>query len=97
VKIADIVRERDGNCCITCGRPAGEVHHVVKRGHRLVCKDIGEPMNLVIKCSECHAKAHNQAARYRDLQYLITHYGKELYQEHDFDYWREVLRRGEDG
>lgn len=97
MKIADIVRERDRNCCITCGQPAGECHHVCKRGHLKVCPEINDPMNLVVKCAECHAKSHNQSARYGDMVYLVSIYGLKPYVEAKADYWREIWRRGPDG
>ena len=53
-KLAYKVRERDGNCCILCGRGAGHVHHIVFRSQG------GEDKmsNLVTLCERCHQEAH---------------------------------------
>lgn len=91
------VIERDNACCITCKRAGDSVHHVVKRGHAKVCRMINSKYNLVVKCQKCHDKAHNQKSRYEDMQYLINKYGVEVYEEESHDFWREILRRGENG
>ena len=90
------VIERDNYTCITCKRVGDHVHHVVKRGHAKVCSMVNSEYNLVVKCLKCHEKSHNQKSRYQDLQYLIGKYGIERYEQAECDYWREILRRGEE-
>lgn len=90
------VIERDNATCVLCKAPGDSVHHIVKRGHAKVCKMVNSKYNLVVLCRDCHDKAHNQKSRYECLQYLISKYGREVYEEAECDYWREILRRGDE-
>ena len=50
------VRERDGGCCIICGRPwALEIAHYIGRAQG----GLGIPQNLVTLCKGCHDKYDN--------------------------------------
>ena len=88
------VIERDNYTCVTCGAPGHNVHHVVPRGHAKICEMVNSKYNLVVKCMDCHSKSHNQNSRYKDLMYLVQKYGISIYQNAEYDFWREILRRG---
>lgn len=87
------VKERDHYLCITCGAPGESIHHVIKRERAKVCRMVNSEYNLVVKCTKCHEKSHNDKARYKDLQYLISKYGVQIYDSAPIDDWRMLLRR----
>ena len=52
--VKEYVKARDNNCCVNCGEPALEVHHLVQR-HR---NGSDLPENLACLCKNCHDKLH---------------------------------------
>ena len=62
--------ERDGNCCVICGKYGCDVHHIVFRSQG------GKSTldNLVCLCRECHnTKAHGAKAKeYRTMFQLYV-------------------------
>ena len=76
-KVREIVYERDSMdgvpCCILCGRPFTQVHHIVERsrGGQAI------PENLVCLCYRCHRILHDTEDRsMKDVirNYMKTHY-----------------------
>lgn len=49
------VLTQKGSCCYICGRPAGGVHHIIRRSHRVLRFD---PVNGLPLCAFCHRKTH---------------------------------------
>ncbi len=52
------VDEREGGCCISCGRPAVEVHEIEQKSHHPRSKQIEKGTfsleNCVAVCRKCH-------------------------------------------
>ncbi|MGL6016164.1 MAG: HNH endonuclease [Selenomonadaceae bacterium] len=71
------IYERDGGCCIICGRPVPEgskFHHVRQAADKEDTMDNG-----VLLCYECHQQAHSGAVlltRSECRKYLEGLYGK---------------------
>ena len=58
----EYVRARDGGCCVMCGKPENNIHHLkarYKNGSDL-------PENLVCLCSDCHNKLHTATPKQRE-------------------------------
>ncbi len=53
------VEERDGHCCIFCGRPGRGEAHVVSRAHG----GLGVEQNLVTVCRSCHFSMDDTVSR----------------------------------
>ena len=60
-KVRKQVIERDGGCCVICGRPTTDIHHIVNGGMgRRRCHHIA---NLMLMCdfpyeNPCHKRVH---------------------------------------
>lgn len=73
------VRERDGSCCILCGRPWWlQTAHYIGRAQG----GLGIPQNLVTLCRECHDKYDNRDYR-KEYGQLIHDYLKSWYPDLD--------------
>lgn len=73
------VRERDGNCCIICGRPWWlQTAHYIGRAQG----GLGIPQNLVTLCRECHEKYDNGDYR-EEYGQMIHDYLKGWYPDLD--------------
>lgn len=87
--VRQVVMERDGGCCIICGRRPVQIAHYISRG-RL---GLGIPQNLGCLCVNCHfdydnGKLHNEIKKlFKD--YLKAHY------EH-WDEKKLIYKKGED-
>jgi 5-methylcytosine-specific restriction endonuclease McrA len=69
------VRERDGGCCILCGRPWYlQCAHYIGRAQG----GKGIPQNLVMLCAKCHQDYDNGAMR-NDYGMAIRDYLKSWY------------------
>lgn len=68
------VEERDGHCCIFCGRPGRGESHVIPRSHG----GLGIEQNIITVCRPCHYNMDDTISRpfYLELarQYLSGHY-----------------------
>ena len=73
----DLIYERDGGCCVLCGKavPYGsKFHHIIFRSHS--GSDVEQ--NGVTLCLDCHKKAHGVKAKSikNQLQeYIRRYYG----------------------
>ena len=81
----EAVIERDGACCVMCGSPNFELHHVCNRA-RFGAKrqaDCWSVKNMLLLCPTCHrlgnkqGGSHTHAARVRHLGMLAERYGYE--------------------
>ena len=73
-EVRRIVEERDGGCCIFCGRPGRGEAHFVNRSQG----GLGVPENIVTVCRSCHAQMDNGQAmllyRSKAEEYLKSKY-----------------------
>lgn len=69
-----IVEERDGHCCIFCGRPGRGEAHFINRSQG----GLGIPENIVTVCRPCHQQMDNglftQVFRQKAEDYLKSQY-----------------------
>lgn len=84
-----IVYERDGGCCIFCGKIGLPEAHVIPRSHG----GLGCPENIITVCRSCHDKLDNSTERKKMLFFAIK-YLKRFYPEWKkedfiFDKWRK--------
>lgn len=68
-KTKELVKKRDGECCIFCGAPGLPEAHVVPRSHG----GLGIPENIVTACRPCHDKMDNSVQRQQMLQQAAEH------------------------
>lgn len=68
-KTKEIVKKRDGGCCIFCGAPGLPEAHYVARSHG----GLGIPENIVTACRPCHDKMDNSDQRQQMLQVAADH------------------------
>ena len=72
-----IVEERDGHCCIFCGRPGrGEAHYINRSQGGL-----GIPENIVTVCRQCHFQMDN------GLYTKVFREKAERYLKSKYPYW----------
>lgn len=57
------IRTRDMNACRWCLRPGNQVHHVHYRSEG----GPDEESNLILLCTECHARAHSSKLAFKPL------------------------------
>ena len=61
-KTIDIVMERSGGLCESCGAMGANIHHVVFKGlggrKGRMKKELDQPDNLKVLCLVCHGAAH---------------------------------------
>lgn len=73
-EIRQKVEERDGHCCIFCGKPGRGEAHFVARSHG----GLGIEQNLITVCRWCHNQMDNGMARElyvrKAERYLREHY-----------------------
>lgn len=82
------VEERDGHCCIFCGRPGRGEAHFVNRSQG----GLGIPENIVTVCRPCHAAMDNGQAtklyRQKAEEYLRSKYPDWDRSKLVYDKWR---------
>lgn len=64
-----IVYERDGGCCIFCGKIGLPEAHVIPRSHG----GLGCPENIITVCRSCHDKLDNSTERKKMIFYAIKY------------------------
>lgn len=84
-----IVYERDGGCCIFCGKIGLPEAHVIARSHG----GLGCPENIITICRKCHEKLDNSTER-KMMQFYAINYLKGFYpgwkkEDFIFDKWRK--------
>ena len=76
------IRERDRACCVLCGKPGREVHHIIPRAEG----GMGTADNGVCLDASCHHEAHRskqvakRLLRYRE-RVLLPFYGLQSSEE----------------
>lgn len=84
-----IVYERDGGCCIFCGKSGLPEAHVIPRSHG----GLGCPENIITVCRKCHDELDNSKARKKMLfyamQYLKGYYPEWKKEDFIFEKWRK--------
>lgn len=73
-KVKKVVWERDGKCCIFCGRPGNPEAHIIPRSHG----GLGIEQNIVTVCRECHDLLDNSTERDKRLQ-IAKEYVRSFY------------------
>lgn len=63
------VEERDGHCCIFCGRPGRGEAHVIPRSHG----GLGVEQNLITVCRPCHFNLDDTVSRPLYLELAKQH------------------------
>lgn len=84
-----IVYERDGGCCIFCGKIGLPEAHVIARSHG----GLGCPENIITICRKCHEKLDNSTER-KKMQFYAINYLKGFYpgwkkEDFIFEKWRK--------
>lgn len=75
-KVKAKVYERDGGCCIICGKQGNPWCHFISRQKG----GLGIEQNIVTLCNECHrqydegTRDMREAIRYVIKEYLVGHY-----------------------
>jgi 5-methylcytosine-specific restriction endonuclease McrA len=70
--VAKYVRERDGNICVTCGKPGDQAGHFYSRRIPSLWID---PKNIGCQCSTCNLYMQGNPGSFAD--YIVTTYGPE--------------------
>lgn len=63
-KVKQIVGERDGWCCIICGRAGAPNTHYIPRS----CGGLGIEQNVVTLCPSCHAEYDNGSRHHMNMR-----------------------------
>ena len=71
VKMA--VYERDGGCCVWCGKPGQPWCHIVKRSQG----GMGIETNIVTLCPDCHRKFDDSTDRPKIMQFICEYMKKQ--------------------
>ena len=82
-----IVHDRDGGCCILCGRPGDPVAHYIARAQG----GLGIAENVVTLCGECHRR-YDQTADRAWLRERIASYLRAQYP--DWEATDLIYRKG---
>lgn len=75
-KVKDAVYERDGGCCIICGKQGMPNAHFISRARG----GLGIEQNVVTLCFECHnaydfgSRKDKETIRYMIKEHLVGHY-----------------------
>ena len=87
-EVRNEVEERDGHCCIFCGRPGRGEAHFVNRSQG----GLGIPENIITVCRACHAAMDNGQAtklyRQKAEEYLKSKYSDWDRSKLVYDKWR---------
>ena len=87
-EVRQAVEERDGHCCIFCGRPGRGEAHLVNRSQG----GLGIPENILTVCRTCHAAMDNgqatQLYRMKAEEYLKSKYPEWDRSKLVYDKWR---------
>jgi 5-methylcytosine-specific restriction endonuclease McrA len=70
--VAKYVRERDGNICVTCGKPGDQAGHFFSRRIPSLWVD---PKNLGCQCSTCNLYMQGNPGAF--ARYIMETYGTE--------------------
>lgn len=74
------VWDRDGGCCIICGRQGAPNAHYISRAQG----GLGIEENIVTLCAECH-EAYDQTIQRRNYRGLIRAYLEDCYPDWNED------------
>lgn len=77
-KVKKRVYERDGGCCILCGRRGNPNAHYISRSH----SGLGIEENIVTLCPDCHRR-YDQSVERLSIGRIIAEYLKSKYQDWD--------------
>ena len=61
LSLKGLIRSRDGNMCLLCGKRGKEVHHI--NYNKKDCR----PENLITLCKKCHCKTNFNREKYRNM------------------------------
>lgn len=89
IEVKEEVFERDGHCCILCGRPGLPNAHYIRRSQG----GLGIKQNIVTLCPKCHHDYDNGSKRieygrdikdYLDMWYPDFPDSKRVYSKYDW-------------
>lgn len=87
--VKDRVYERDGGCCVFCGRPGLPNAHYISRAHG----GLGIEENILTACPDCHRRLDQSTDRKRYLA-AAEAYLRRVYQG-SWDIERLIYKKGE--
>ena len=76
--VKDRVYERDGGCCVLCGRPGNPEAHYISRAH----SGLGIEQNIVTLCRECHNR-YDQTIERQAIRAVLADYLRSQYPDWD--------------
>jgi 5-methylcytosine-specific restriction endonuclease McrA len=91
-KVKATVNERDGGCCIICGKRGSPNAHFIGRAQG----GLGIEQNIVTLCHECHNEYDNGTGKYRtSLEQAIDDYLRSKYEGWDrskliYNKWKDL-------
>lgn len=74
------VYERDGGCCVLCGRPGNPEAHYISRAHG----GLGIEQNIVTLCRPCHRR-YDQTIERDAIREILRDYLMSKYPDWDED------------
>ena len=72
------VYERDGGCCVLCGRPGNPEAHFISRQK----SGLGIEENVVTLCRDCHRR-YDQTIERQAIRWVLAEYLKSKYPDWD--------------
>lgn len=88
-KVKDAVFERDGGCCVVCGKRGMPNAHYISRAKG----GLGIERNIITLCFECHNKYDfGNASEKQSLKYIIKEYLVSCYP--DFNEYDLIYKKG---
>ena len=72
------VYERDGGCCVLCGRPGNPEAHYISRAHG----GLGVEQNVLTLCRKCHRR-YDQTAERAAIGEVLADYLRSEYPDWD--------------
>lgn len=76
--VKDRVYERDGGCCVLCGRPGNPEAHYISRGQ----SGLGIEENVVTLCRDCHRR-YDQTVERESIRRILADYLQGQYPDWD--------------
>ena len=72
------VYERDGGCCVLCGKPGIPEAHFISRGQ----SGLGIEQNVITLCRDCHRR-YDQTIERQEIREILAEYLQSKYPDWD--------------